>query len=375
MFFASCKGWKSNEKEEILTPWGDIIAVGDTLRSDTSDVLSLRELVANGEIIMLTENGPQTYYEYKGSALGTQYLLVEAFAQRLGVRVRVEICRDSLDILSRLENNEGDIAAFLTPGDFKASTQELSDSISRWYTARLLNDVLTREKDIVASGGVKRKVYSPYRNPEGGVISSYDIFFKRYGQQTGWDWRLIAAQCYQESTFDPNAVSFAGAKGLMQIMPSTAAHLGLAAADIYDPEKSIAAACRYIVELSGLFSDVPDAFERQNFVLASYNGGAAHIRDAMALAMADGRNEYYWENVKPYILKLATPAGYRNPIVKHGYMRGWETAGYVDAIRRRFQTYGGSNNVNGRTYIQQNKEYQNIREFSPTAPPQRAAGK
>lgn len=367
----ACKDEKSRH-DSITTPWGDTLDTSGKITGDTSKTFSVSDLVENGELIMLTEDGPQTYYEYHGCHLGVQYLLVESFAEKLGVRVRVELCKDSADMVRRLKNNEGDIVAFDSPGKFRASNAELQKLIKKWNTLSLLNQISNRERQIIASGGVKRKIYSPYRDPEGGVISEYDRFFKQYARQAGWDWRLVAAQCYQESTFDPQAVSFAGAKGLMQIMPKTATHLGLAPDEVYDPEKSIAAACRYLAELSNSFRDISDNYERQNFVLASYNGGAGHIRDAMALAQADGKNPHSWGDVKEYVLLLSTPAGYRNPIVKHGYIRGSETVGYVDKIRRRYATYGGENNASGRSYSQPKPAEASIRVFNPTATPQRA---
>ena len=80
------------------------------------------------------------------------------------------------------------------------------------------------------------------------------------------------------------AHSWAGAKGLMQIMPATAAHLGLPASQIHEPEPNVAAATKLIRELDGKFNDITDRMERIRFILASYNGGHGHIRDAMALA-------------------------------------------------------------------------------------------
>lgn len=372
-FLFSCDK-KKGDSNTITTPWGEQLVIGDSgvVARDTSKVLTLDEIVESGELIVFIENGPSTYYEYRGSRLGTQYLITEEIAKKLGVKVRVEVCKDSLEMMKRLNSHEGDLVAFSTPGSFKSASPTLENYVKEICNPAVINNAVNQEKTILADGGVKRKVYSPYRDPGGGIISDYDKWFKQYGQSTGWDWRLIAAQCYQESTFDPAAVSFAGAKGLMQIMPGTATHLGMAPEDVYDPEKSIAAACKYINELSSLFSDVYDAYERQNFVLASYNGGAMHIRDAMALAAADGKNKYVWEEVKPYILMLATPQGYRNPVVKYGYMRGTETAGYVDNIRKRFESYGGQNNHNGRSYTQPSREYNNIKEFAPTATPQRA---
>ena len=162
-----------------------------------------------------------------------------------------------------------------------------------------------------------------------------------YSRDIRWDWRLLAAQCYQESTFDPRAVSFAGAKGLMQIMPGTADHLGVPRSKLYEPEANIQAAVKYIGQLQNTFKDVRDQYERTNFVLAAYNGGAHHIRDAMALAKRDGRNPHRWSEVSPYVLKLAQPQYYNDPIVKYGYMRGSETVDYVQRIRQRHAGYQG----------------------------------
>ncbi len=151
----------------------------------------------------------------------------------------------------------------------------------------------------------------------------------------------MAAQCYQESTFDPHAHSWAGACGLMQIMPSTADHLGLSRSDLYNPEQNIAAAARYLAELERGFSDIHDRRERQNFVLAAYNGGPHHIRDAMALARRDGRNPSSWDQVSVYVLRLSQPEYYNAPEVKNGYMRGSETVDYVQQIRQRHGGYRG----------------------------------
>ena len=125
----------------------------------------------------------------------------------------------------------------------------------------------------------------------------------------------------------------------MQIMPATADHLGLPRNQVFDPEKSIAAAAKLIGELEQSFSDIHDRRERTNFVLAAYNGGSHHIRDAMALCRRDGHNDHQWSNVSEYVLKLAQPEYYNDPIVKYGYMRGSETADYVSKIQQRWESY------------------------------------
>ena len=186
---------------------------------------------------------------------------------------------------------------------------------------------------------VIKKVRAPYISREKGLISTYDHLFREAAVATGWDWRLIAAQCYQESGFDPNARSWAGAQGLMQIMPGTAQMLGLT--NVYEPSENVAAAARYIKKLSASFADIRDRHERIKFVLAAYNGGSFHIRDAMALAKKHGRNPQRWDDVAAYVRNLSQPQYYNDPVVKSGYMIGDETYNYVYSIMERWRAYGG----------------------------------
>lgn len=187
---------------------------------------------------------------------------------------------------------------------------------------------------------IHRVVRAPYINTEKGIISPYDNLFKAAAAQTGWDWRLIAAQCYQESGFDPNARSGAGARGLMQLMPSTAEHYGLSKEEICQPEKNVGVAAQCLRALQRQFSDIRSPEERIHFVLASYNGGTGHVRDAMALCKKYGGNPQRWQDVSRYILALQQPQYYRDPVVKYGYMIGSETTGYVARVVARARQYG-----------------------------------
>ena len=308
---------------------------------------------------MLTMSGPDTYFDYHGRGMGTQYLLCEKMAQKMGVSLRVEVCKNKGEMLSRLRGGDGDIIVWQLPrvkrsgviacGASTDSTswvvrqdsRRLADSLSAWYSPALLAQVKREERYAFASVNVHRHVYAPMLNASKGEISAYDHYFKMYAPMCRWDWRLMAAQCYQESTFDPNAYSWAGARGLMQIMPSTAASLGLPESEMLNPEANIAAAARYITRLNGLFADVRSYDERISFVLASYNGGHNHVRDAMALARKYGRNPYCWDDVSDFVLKLSQPAYFNDPVVKYGYMRGSETTDYVARIRTRWSQYRG----------------------------------
>ena len=333
------------KQETVVTPWGEI---ADTIPTD--DSFDLDEIQRNGELIALTLTGPETYYDYRGKHLGAQYLLAQKFADKLGVSLRMEVCRDSVEMLQRLEDGEADLICYpMTKkglgwivGDDK---EDLEEELKAWYKPGMLAEVKKEEEFLLSNRAVRRRVFAPMLNRAGGVISHYDGFFQRYASTIRWDWRLLAAQCYQESTFDPKARSWAGACGLMQIMPGTADHLGLSRANIYDPEQIIAAAVRYLAELERNFSDIREHSERTKFVLAAYNGGHFHIRDAMALARKNGRNANSWREVESFVLGLSQPQYYNDPVVKNGYMRGSETVDYVRKIHERWNGYRGVKTV------------------------------
>ena len=334
-FMLSCSAPK---QEKIIAPWGEI---NDTITAN--DHFDLDEIQAGGELILLTLNGPQTYYDYRGKQLGTQFLIVEHFAVDLGVELRVEVCRDSVEILKKAKEGMADMMAFATPGDIQVlpGKPELEEEFRQWFRPSRIDDVRKEERYLFSMQSVRRHVLSPMLDRKKGVISQYDAYFIHYAPSVRWDWRLLAAQCYQESTFDARAVSWAGAKGLMQIMPSTADELGLPQDKLYDPESNIAAAVKYIGQLDAHFQDIGDRRERISFILAAYNGGRHHIRDAMALARRDGKNPFRWREVAQYVLRLSIPQYYSDPIVKYGYMRGTETVDYVDKIHQRWRSYQG----------------------------------
>ena len=335
----------SKKQERIETPWG---AIADTIPQD--DDFDLDAIQRNGELIALTLTGPETYYDYRGRHLGTQYLLCQRFADKLGVSLRMEVCRDTTEMLQRLADGDADLICYPMNKEgigwkIGADKDDLRQELQAWYRPSILEEVKKQEAYLLSSRSVRRRVFAPMLNRSGGIISHYDAYFQRYAQTIRWDWRLLAAQCYQESTFDPQAKSWAGACGLMQIMPSTADHLGLARSEIYHPEKNISAAVRYLAELEQSFADVRERSERIKFVLAAYNGGGFHIRDAMALARKHGRNPYHWRDVEPFVLGLQRAEYYNDPVVRNGYMRGSETVEYVRRIHERWNAYRGVKTV------------------------------
>lgn len=170
-------------------------------------------------------------------------------------------------------------------------------------------------------------------------ISEYDDLIRKYAFIVSWDWRLIASLIYQESRFKPRARSWAGAQGLMQLMPATARALGVR--NSYSPEENIFAGVRHLKGLKDIWSERVQGDENQTmFILASYNAGSGHVEDAQRLARKYGKNPLIWrDNVEIYMQKLASPEYYNDPVVANGYCRGSEPYNYVRDILERFETY------------------------------------
>lgn len=180
---------------------------------------------------------------------------------------------------------------------------------------------------------------SNYNSSTGGGISIYDEYLKSKSKIVGWDWRLLASLVYTESRFNPQAESWAGAYGLMQLMPVTADRFGVTKDS--PPEENIVAGIKYLKWLDKYFKKIiPDSTERVKFVLASYNAGAGHIEDARTLAGKHGKNPNLWkDNVDIYILYKSNPKYYTDPDVKYGYCRGDEPYRYVIEILERYENY------------------------------------
>jgi membrane-bound lytic murein transglycosylase F len=172
-----------------------------------------------------------------------------------------------------------------------------------------------------------------------GKISPYDNLFKQYAKEIGWDWRLIAAQGFVESRFDSSVVSWAGARGIMQIMPGTARANGVDPAALINPETSIRVAVKILQSLDRTFAPyVSDKTQRQKFIIAAYNSGGAHILDAIALAQKYGRNAQVWTaNVEDALLLKAHAEYYNDPVCKYGYFRGRQTVEYVNQVMSFYQ--------------------------------------
>ena len=188
----------------------------------------------------------------------------------------------------------------------------------------------------------RQMVQSDFHSISGGKISPFDDLIKAESNEAKYDWRLIAAIIYQESNFDPEAESWAGAYGLMQIMPESADLFRIN--DFEEPAENIKVGVRLLKWLDKNFkNEIPDSTERIKFVLASYNVGLGHVKDAQRLAKKYDKDPTIWDDhVDFYLLNKSAAKYYKDPVVKWGYCRGAEPYNYVNKV---LNTYGHYLNI------------------------------
>lgn len=160
-------------------------------------------------------------------------------------------------------------------------------------------------------------------------LPKYRAEFERAAQEVGLDWRLLAAIGYQESHWDPAAVSPTGVRGIMQLTMQTAEFLNVSNRE--DPAQSIRGGARYIRQLiDRVKPDVPDP-DRTWFALAAYNMGYGHLLDAQKLTALRGGDPRRWVDLRPTLRLLTQARWYQQ--TRHGYARGHEAETYVGNVR------------------------------------------
>ena len=342
----------------------------------------LEDIQMNGELIVLTLYGPTSYFDFKGENFGHHYKLAEAYSQSIGTSLRVDVCRSTRELLDKLETGEGDLVAYqldtallddqtvgcgsreLTllmdslaksqPGmdstasgvawAVRAASPHLAQSVESWLhdNGNRFFELTTPKFTDTAGKTYQPRIHRsrPAINLARGEISVYDNIFQRHASTCGWDWKLLAAQAYQESGFDPCAVSYMGALGLMQLMPATARSVGVDMTRVFDAESNVRGAVKLLRQLQAHYVGIPDPTERIKFVLAAYNAGPGHVDDARRLAATKGMDPDVWTGqVENIAIHFSESDYYNHPTVKNGYFRGQETCGYVNAIISRWHSY------------------------------------
>ena len=199
------------------------------------------------------------------------------------------------------------------------ATNELAGIIERYYFH------VDDEFDYVGSQAFVRHFES--RLPE------YQAFFLQAAENTGLDWRLLAAMAYQESHWNPDAVSPTGVRGMMMLTQGTAQMMGVK--DRTDALDSILGGASYFIRVTDKIPSRIVEPDRTWLALAAYNVGFGHLEDARIITEIQGGNPDSWEQVRERLPLLTDPDWYQR--VSRGYARGWEPVRYVDNVRRYYE--------------------------------------
>ncbi len=222
----------------------------------------------------------------------------------------------------------------------KINSEALLSELNNWITAyKKTGSYAMLYAKYYRNSRSSKIVKSDYYALNTGKVSRFDDIIREYSVSINWDWRLLASLICQESHFDPDVTSWAGAYGLMQIMPVTGRNFGV---DITSsPENNIRAGIMYIKWLHKIFDPrIPDEKERLNFILAAYNAGPGHVLDAMKLAEKNGQDPKKWEaSVAVWLLRKSDPLYYNDTVVKNGYFKGTESVAFVTEVLNRYEHY------------------------------------
>jgi len=250
--------------------------------------------------LTITGNHQIRFNHMEGMGLSTKFVLTEPLAHRWAIGAKNDQLRNALN--SFIES------------EYRGTKYNL-----------LHAKYFKQAQDTLETESVKVNPFSPY-----------DEVTKHYSEQYGFDWRLITALMFQESRFNPNANSYAGAKGVMQFTKATAKFMGLS--DTKNVEKSINAGVRYLSHLRGKFDNSILLHDRMWFAVASYNSGYTRLKEARKLAVKMGLDKDKWfQNVELAMLMMAKP--YKKNGKKIRNCRCGQTVVYVREIRTRYFNY------------------------------------
>ena len=308
---------------------------------------------AGQDIRCVIDLGDEMYAGH-GLETGMNYELLNRFAEDNRCNISIITPDKGENYIDSLKQGKVDIIITHTH-DINEDSVEISRMInpcSAWVVAkdseaelRQINLWISHMTESSDFQSIARR-YSQYGNPirkaENGcqtrTISPYDELFRKYAAELGWDWRMLAAVVYQESKFSINSKSHRGARGLMQVMPSTAEHYGID--DLLNPEKNLKAGTRHLKRLQRMFDkDGIDKNEQIKFTLAAYNAGEGRISDCRRFAEVKDVDSNSWDAIVNIIPLMREDSILEEESVKLGKFQGYETIAYVDNIMNLYNAF------------------------------------
>ena len=329
------KMWSGTLEKQLLRNQVDLIGTEVHVRQSSAFVQRLNHLSEEigGDIIIVEASEEKE----------TEDLIKEV----VDGKIKYTVADESFALINAAYYPELDIKTNLSfpqqiAWAMRKNSPQLKQRIDQWITKIQTTSYhqVIYNKYFKVNRQLVERAESDFSSIRGGSsISPYDDLLKKYASDIDWDWRLMASLMYQESRFRPTVTSWAGARGLMQVMPATGRRFG--ATNLYVPEQNIRAGSRFIDYLENRWVEaVSDSAERKKFILASYNAGVGHVQDAIAIADDLGYKTDVWDGNVGEAMKLKSkPAYFRKEYVKFGYCRGESVAAYVDGITKRYEQY------------------------------------
>ncbi|RME35824.1 MAG: hypothetical protein D6786_00860, partial [Gammaproteobacteria bacterium] len=300
-------------------------------------------ILQRGVLRVVATPGNRVFLLRKGLPAGFAYELLRRFTEKHGLRIQLSLESDPARQLHLLAEGLADLV--LTPiGEVPADRfsqlhlrpRDPELPSLRWTIRRNNPELLTALNGYLSSidrsefHNVLAKRYRDGRKARTGEgLSPWDATVREVAGRHHFDWRLVLAQMYQESRFDPAARSDAGAVGLMQLLPETAREMGIA--DPEDPLQNIEGGVRYLDRLRQAFDGEISVRELNWFALAAYNAGLSRVRRARRMALRMGLDPDRWfGNVELAMVRLGqSGAG----------CRCGQTVHYVRRIRELYDAY------------------------------------
>ncbi|MCR9131146.1 MAG: transporter substrate-binding domain-containing protein [bacterium] len=359
---------------------GDLIAANYTITEERSEIVDFtRPYNLVNQMVVVSEGlgvEPESISELEGIPItirrnSSYFQSLEALRQQ-GFNLQINLVNEDMDteaLLFQVAN--GTIAATIADDNiFYATNKYMSGMIAgpqiakrdeiAWAIRPNSEDLKTKMNQFLkghfrydengipkrsAFLNVLRKKYyegssqiAEYFNPELeqgpiGIISPYDSLFQTIAAEFDLDWLMLTAIAAQESKFDPTSVSWAGAVGLMQVLPRFS---DIPEDSLFIPEINAREGARIIKEHLDHYSYM-DSTNQWQFALATYNAGMGHLADARRLTIDQNKNPNEWNEISGSLLKLMQRRYYQN--ARYGFCRGIETVRYVNEIMNRYDTY------------------------------------
>ena len=301
----------------------------------------------SGEEIVCAIDLGDDMYGAQGLKTGFSYEMLKKFAKDNRCDVKIITAVTGENYIDSLNNGAVDI--LITPySDSIMDQQENArqlDHYTVWSVngketgkARALDIWMSHIKGSHELEEYQERFYCSYnpiikavKGQKVSQVSPYDDLIRKYADELGWDWRMLAAVIYQESKFSINSVSHRGAKGLMQVMPKTGEYYGTD--DLINPEKNLQAGTRHLKRLQNMFAKSGmNSTDMIKFTLAAYNAGEGRIADCRNFAASKGADKNSWDTVVTLIPQMREDSVLEESSVKLGKFKGHETIAYVDNI-------------------------------------------